>query len=93
VGDAFRLVISLVFAGFLKNWQGEFGRPCASNTPNARRPKMVGAAIKQVSAAPEAAQSLFGILQINSIAAGKAEVTVTPSQSNLLAELMAVGPS
>jgi hypothetical protein len=56
---------------------------------NAMRPQIVGAALKQICADPEVANTLFEILQIERLAAGKAKVTVMPPRSELLAELMA----
>lgn len=56
---------------------------------NAVRPKIVGAALKDICADPEVAGALFDILQIERMIAGKTKVTVIPEQGDLLADLMA----
>ena len=59
------------------------------------RPKIVGAALRQIGEDQELAQALFAILETEQIIAGKAEITLLPSglRSDLLGQLEASGHS
>ncbi|MEZ4737671.1 MAG: SPFH domain-containing protein [Caldilineaceae bacterium] len=64
----------------------EFGKA------NAMRPKIVGEALRQISADAEVANALFEILETQRVLDGKAQITLLPSNGNLLAQLMAAQP-
>ncbi len=61
----------------------EFGKA------NAMRPKIVGEALKAISADGEVANALFEILETQRILSGKAQITLIPGQNNLLGQLLA----
>jgi regulator of protease activity HflC (stomatin/prohibitin superfamily) len=61
----------------------EFGKA------NAMRPKIVGEALKTISADGEVANALFEILETQRILSGKAQITLIPGQNNLLGQLLA----
>jgi regulator of protease activity HflC (stomatin/prohibitin superfamily) len=56
----------------------------------AMRPKIVGAALKTISADPQVAKAVFDVLEIESLIEGKVKVTLLPVGSDLLAQLTAV---
>ncbi len=64
----------------------EFGKA------NAMRPKIVGEALKAISADEEVANALFEILETQRVLNGKAQITLIPAQNNLLAQLLAAQP-
>ena len=57
---------------------------------NAMRPKIVGAALKTISADHDVAKAVFDVLEIERLLEGKAAITMLPAQSDLLAQLTAV---
>lgn len=61
----------------------EFGKA------NAMRPKIVGEALRQISADEEVAKALFEILETQRVLEGKARITLLPKGGNLLAQLVA----
>jgi regulator of protease activity HflC (stomatin/prohibitin superfamily) len=58
---------------------------------NAMRPKIVGAALQEISEEPDVAQAMFEILETEKILEGKAGLTLLPRNGNLLAQLVAAG--
>lgn len=60
----------------------EFGKA------NAMRPKIVGEALKTISADGEVANALFEILETQRVLGGKAQITLIPGQNNLLGQLL-----
>ncbi|MBE7550689.1 MAG: SPFH/Band 7/PHB domain protein [Anaerolineales bacterium] len=56
---------------------------------NAMRPKIVGAALQEISADPDVARAMFEILETEKILEGKAGLTLLPQNGNLLAQLVA----
>jgi regulator of protease activity HflC (stomatin/prohibitin superfamily) len=56
---------------------------------NAMRPKIVGEALQQISRDPEVAVTMFEILETENILAGKNKLTLLPTNSNLLGQLLA----
>lgn len=56
----------------------------------AMRPKIVGEALRTISADPEVAKAVFDVLEIENLVEGRVKVTLLPRQSNLLAQLAAV---
>ena len=64
----------------------EFGKA------NAMRPKIVGEALKTISADGEVANALFEILETQRVLGGKAQITLIPGQNNLLGQLLAARP-
>src|SRR6266446_5971212 len=55
----------------------------------ARRPQIVGEALKQIAADPEVLHALFEVLEVERLVAGQSKITLLPSQSDLLAPLLA----
>jgi regulator of protease activity HflC (stomatin/prohibitin superfamily) len=55
----------------------------------AKRPEIVGAALHKISADPEVASALFEILENQRLLEGKAQITLVPQKSDLLAQLLA----
>jgi hypothetical protein len=56
----------------------------------AMRPKIVGEALRVISADPEVANAVFDVLEIESPIEGKMKVTFLPEQSDLLAQMTPV---
>lgn len=56
----------------------------------AMRPKIVGEALRIISADPEVTKAIFDVLEIESLLEGKVEVTLLPEQSDLLAQMTAI---
>ncbi len=56
------------------------------------RPQIVGAALQKISQDPEVAAALFEILETQRILEGQGRITLLPSGSQMLAELLAAGP-
>jgi len=56
----------------------------------AMRPKIVGEALRIISANPEVTKAIFDVLEIESLLEGKVKVTLLPEQSDLLAQMAAV---
>jgi regulator of protease activity HflC (stomatin/prohibitin superfamily) len=56
----------------------------------AMRPKIVGEALRIISADPEIAKAVFDVLEIESLLEGKVKVTLLPEGSDLLAQMNAV---
>lgn len=56
---------------------------------NAMRPKIVGEALRQISADPEVAQAVFDVLEVERVLEGKAAITILPANSDLLGQLAA----
>lgn len=56
----------------------------------AMRPQIVGAALEKISQDPEIANAMFETLETQNITEGKAEITLVPKKSQLLAEMLAV---
>jgi regulator of protease activity HflC (stomatin/prohibitin superfamily) len=65
----------------------EFGKA------KAMRPKIVGEALRQISADQEVADALFEILETQRVLDGKAQITLLPRGDNLLAQLVAAQKS
>lgn len=65
----------------------EFGKA------NAMRPKIVGEALRQISADRGVADALFEILETQRVLDGEAQITLIPPGNNLLAQLVAADPS
>ena len=61
----------------------EFGKA------QAMRPKIVGEALKNISADPDVSNAMFNILEVDRMLEGKAKITLVPEQSDLLTELLA----
>jgi regulator of protease activity HflC (stomatin/prohibitin superfamily) len=60
----------------------------------AMRPKIVGEALRIISADPELTKAVFNVLEVESLLDGKVKVTLLPQQSDLLAQMTAIaGPS
>ena len=57
---------------------------------NAMRPKIVGEALKAISADPQVAKAVFDVLEVERLLDGKAAITMLPANSDLLAQLSAV---
>ena len=57
---------------------------------NAMRPKIVGEALKAISADPLVAKAVFDVLEVERLLEGKAAITMIPANSDLLAQLSAV---
>ena len=57
---------------------------------NAMRPKIVGEALRKISADPEVAKAVFDVLEVERLLEGKAAITVLPPGNDLLAQLSAV---
>lgn len=55
----------------------------------ALRPKIVGTALKAISAAPDILQAMFEILEVQKILEGGAEVTMVPPGSDMLQQMIA----
>jgi hypothetical protein len=59
----------------------------------AMRPKIVGEALRIVSADPEVTKAVFDVLETESLLEGKVKVTLLPEQGDLLAQMNAIaGP-
>jgi regulator of protease activity HflC (stomatin/prohibitin superfamily) len=56
----------------------------------AMRPKIVGEALRIISADPEVARSVFDVLEIESLLEGRVKVTLLPDGTDLLAQVSAV---
>ncbi|MBI1878796.1 MAG: SPFH/Band 7/PHB domain protein [Chloroflexi bacterium] len=56
---------------------------------NAMRPKIVGAALQEISEDPDVARAMFEILETEKILEGKAGLTLLPQNGHLLAQLVA----
>ena len=56
----------------------------------AMRPKIVGEALRIISADPEVTKAVFDVLEIESLLEGKVKVTLLPEQSDLLAQMIAI---
>ena len=61
----------------------EFGKA------QAMRPKIVGEALKNISADPDVSNAMFNILEVDRMLEGKAKITLVPEQGDLLTELLA----
>ncbi len=57
---------------------------------NAMRPKIVGEALKAISADAQVAKAVFDVLEIERLLDGKAAITMLPANSDLMAQLSAV---
>ncbi len=57
---------------------------------NAMRPKIVGEALKAISADPQVAKAVFDVLEVERLLDGKAAITMLPANSDLLAQLSAI---
>jgi regulator of protease activity HflC (stomatin/prohibitin superfamily) len=55
------------------------------------RPQIVGAALHQIAEDPEVAEALFEILENQRISEGRASLTLIPTKSELLQQLLATG--
>jgi hypothetical protein len=56
----------------------------------AMRPKIVGEALRIISADPEVTKAVFDVLEIENLLEGKVKVTLLPEQSDLLAQMTAI---
>jgi regulator of protease activity HflC (stomatin/prohibitin superfamily) len=56
----------------------------------AMRPKIVGEALRNISADPDVTKAVFDVLEIESLIEGKVKVTLLPEQNDLLAQMTAV---
>jgi hypothetical protein len=56
----------------------------------AMRPKIVGEALRIISADPEVTKAVFDVLEVEQLFEGKVRVTLLPQQSDLLAQMTAV---
>jgi regulator of protease activity HflC (stomatin/prohibitin superfamily) len=56
----------------------------------AMRPKIVGEALRIISADPEVSEAVFDVLEIESLLEGKVKVTLLPEQSGLLGQMAAI---
>jgi hypothetical protein len=56
----------------------------------AMRPKIVGEALRVISADPEVAKAVFDVLEVESLLEGKVKITLLPEQSDLLAQITAI---
>jgi regulator of protease activity HflC (stomatin/prohibitin superfamily) len=56
----------------------------------AMRPKIVGEALKMISADPEVTKAIFDVLEVESLLDGKVKVTLLPQQGDLLAQMTAI---
>jgi regulator of protease activity HflC (stomatin/prohibitin superfamily) len=65
----------------------EFGKA------NAMRPKIVGEALKQIAEDPAVLNAVMDALTVDRIVEGKGKITIVPSGSDLLAQLMAAQQS
>jgi regulator of protease activity HflC (stomatin/prohibitin superfamily) len=57
----------------------------------AMRPQIVGDALQRIAQDPDIARAMFEILETQRILDSKAEITIVPQRSGLLAELVATG--
>ena len=57
---------------------------------NAMRPKIVGEALRKISADPDVATAVFDVLEVERLLDGKAAITMLPAGNDLLAQLTAV---
>jgi regulator of protease activity HflC (stomatin/prohibitin superfamily) len=55
----------------------------------ALRPKIVGSALKQISAAPDILEAMFEVLETQKTLESKAEISLIPQNSQFLSELLA----
>ena len=55
----------------------------------ALRPKIVGAALKAISSAPDILQAMFEILEVQKVLEGGAEITLVPPGSDMLNQMIA----
>ncbi len=55
----------------------------------AMRPRIVGAALQEISKDQEVAQALFNVLEIQNLLAGKGRITIIPRNNELLSALVA----
>ncbi len=60
----------------------EFGKA------KAMRPRIVGAALEQIGRDPEIAHAMFGVLETQNIIDGEADITLIPSGSEMLKDLV-----
>jgi regulator of protease activity HflC (stomatin/prohibitin superfamily) len=65
----------------------EFGKA------HAMRPRIVGEALREISADPEVANALFEVLETQRLLEGKAQINLLPKGGELLAQLIAARPS
>ncbi len=56
----------------------------------AMRPKIVGDALKIISADPQVAKAVFDVLEVENLLDGRVKVTLIPEQSDLLAQIAAI---
>ena len=56
----------------------------------AMRPKIVGEALRIISADPEVTKAVFDVLEVESLLEGKVRVTLLPQQSDLLVQMTAI---
>ena len=56
----------------------------------AMRPKIVGDALRIVSADPQVARAVFDVLEMESLLEGRVKITLLPEQADLLAQVAAV---
>jgi regulator of protease activity HflC (stomatin/prohibitin superfamily) len=61
----------------------EFARAAAT------RPKIVGAALREIACDPDIARAMFDILETEQLIAGEADITLLPKGQSLLPELLA----
>lgn len=63
----------------------------------AMRPKIVGAALREIAADPAISRAVFDVLEVQNLVEGGASVTLVPGRPELMAQLLAVeegaGPS
>ena len=57
------------------------------------RPKIVGEALQEISKDPEISSALFEILEAQKLAEGNTQITMIPSRTPMLRELLAAEPS
>jgi regulator of protease activity HflC (stomatin/prohibitin superfamily) len=58
----------------------------------AMRPRIVGAALREIASDPEVAAAMFEILEAQKVLEGPGQVTVLPPDAGALASLLAAGP-
>lgn len=56
----------------------------------AMRPRIVGAALREISEDPEISRALFDVLEVQNLLKGEAEIILLPSQPGLMGQLLAV---
>jgi regulator of protease activity HflC (stomatin/prohibitin superfamily) len=56
----------------------------------AMRPRIVGAALREISEDPEVSHALFDVLEVQNLIKGEAEIVLLPGQPGLMGQLLAV---